>query len=185
MMASYTYQNSRGNVDNNDSVALGLWPWGRDNDPYYTQNPIHWGPLMWDRPHQFKLLGSYLLPWGLSVSGDLRVLSGRAWHSKVSLSTADTFYRPGSHFVTLEQRGNRRNPTIWNFNLRLSKSFILGGFSNLEFIADVLNVFNKDDGMAYYTEPFAIYPLSQEKAFGKPTSLYAPIHLRLGVRWTF
>lgn len=189
MMASFTYQNSEGNVDNNDAVALGLWPWGRDTDPYYTQNDIMWGKLWWDRPYQFKLLGSYNLPWGLIVSGDFRLMSGQAYNATAFNRYIPNFpmYRPHSTFIYLEKRGIQRFPGISYFNLRLAKSFRIGDSSRVELMADVLNAFNQHTGQYTWLNavPYWVYSVSGESLYGKPYSLIAPVHARLGVRLTF
>lgn len=182
MMASFVYQNSEGNIDNTEGQALGFSA-NIDNDPNYTQNPLVWGRLSFDRTYQFKLIGTYLLPYGVSINGDFRLLSGRAWSP-----WCYSFYVPGvpTFFtVPLEKRGSRRNPAMSNLNLRLAKSFKIGHSSELQLSFDILNVFNKDDGQYYWLWPYAIYPISGEPAMGKPQSLFPARRLRLGARWTF
>lgn len=189
IMSSFTYQNSRGNIDNTDATALGLLSWGLDTDPYYTQNPFMWGTLYWDRPYQFKLLGSYRLPLGLFISGDFRLLSGHAWTPAISINDLpkNLMYRNGSHRIFLEERGSRRTEAWWQFNLRLAKSLRLGDFSNIEFMVDIFNLFNRQNG--WYSSqtgrPYTVYALSGESSFGKPRNIRSPFYVRLGIRWSF
>ena len=183
MLASYVFQSSMGNVENNDSGALGLGRWGQDTDPYFTENPWQWGHLGYERPHQFKLLGTYLLPWDIMISADFRLLSGNPWSTGVPQWMTGA-YRAQWGGVMIEPRGVRRHPWSKYLNARLSKSFRMKS-AQLEFILDVLNVFNSDHALYYYTEPYAAYPLSGEKAFGKPQELSPPRRARLGLRLTF
>lgn len=183
MLASYVFQSSMGNVDNDDGGALGLGRWGQDTDPYYTENPWQWGHLKYERPHQFKLLGTYLLPWDIMISADFRLLSGNSWHPMLPLWMTGA-YRPQWTYIMLEPRGSRRNPMSKYLNARLSKSFRIKG-AQLELILDVLNVFNSEEALWYYTEPYAVYPLSGGDAFGKPQELRPPRRARLGLRLTF
>lgn len=184
MSASFTYQNSRGNADNVEGDTQGLGFGVMDSDPNFSENPLKWGKLYWNRPYQFKLLASYLLPWGISVSGDLRILSGNYWNPRVSNRNI-----PGmggrSRGVLIEKRGSRQYPGTNFLNFRIEKSLKLGDSSRLEFIADVLNVFNNADGWYYYDSPGSVYPISGQPSFGKPYFLLPPRNLRLGIRFTF
>jgi len=183
MLASYVFQDSQGNVENDDGAALGLGRWGQDTDPYYTENPLQWGHLRYERPHQFKLLGTFLLPLGFALSADFRLLSGNPWHAQIPLWMTRA-YRDAWTYVLLEKRGSRRHPTTEYLNARLSKIFQFYN-SKLELILDVLNVFNDDNALWYYTEPYATYPISGKEAFGKPKELQPPIRVRLGIRFSF
>ncbi len=184
MMASFTYQRSEGNISNTGSESLGWAFAGRDTDPNYTENPLMWGIVDFDRTYQFKLLGTYLLPGGFSISADLRLLSGRAWTPNLPY-----WYTPASrqayYPVFLEKRGSRRFPMEKNLSIRLGKAFRLGDFSNLEIFVDILNALNADNIQGINMAPYAVYPLSQENSFGKPTGIYPPRRARLGLRLKF
>ncbi len=183
MLASYVYQNSQGNVDNDAGTALGLGAWGQDTDPNYIDNPLIWGHLSFERPHQFKLLGTFLLPLDFAISADFRLLSGTPWQPRLPLWMTG-LYRPQFSEIFLEKRGSRRFPMTKYLNARLSKSFRIKD-SQLELILDVMNVFNSRDAMSYYVEPYSVYPLSGGDAFGKPEALQPPRRARLGLRWSF
>ena len=187
MQTSFTYQNSQGNIDNTSDETLWFGDYNRDNDPYFDENktPFIWGPLTYDRPYQFKSLVSYRLPWGILVSGNLSISSGRAWTPSIRS------YRAGINRTAvwafpllLEKKGSRRMPTDKYFNFRASKSFNMG-FSSFELMLDILNVFNNRDSMYIYSDPWDVYPISQKSAFGQPLLLRPPRHFRLGIRWTF
>ena len=181
-MSSLVYQNSQGNTDNTDGPVV--YNWGQDTDPIYTQNPLQWGYLTYNRTWQFKLLGSYLLPMGFSVSGNFRILSGLNWEPNETFVLTG-LYRDSSIRFPIEKRGNRRFPTTYFLDGRISKIFRVGQASNLELIADVFNIINRANGRQYYEMLGTVYPLSKEDAFSKPVHLFPPITLRLGFRLTF
>lgn len=183
LMSSIVYQDSQGNTDNVEGPVS--YQWGLDTDPNYYLNPLMIGKLTYDRTWQFKLLSSYTLPWNFQISGDFRILSGLAWAPNINSIGIAGIYREKPFIMPLEQRGSRRFPTSVTLNLRLSKSFPLSETSRLELLADVFNLLNRKDGLAFYEQPYAIYPLSKEKAFGLPASLVQPISARLGARWMF
>jgi hypothetical protein len=182
LMSSFVYQNSRGN-DDNTSGPVG-YNFNQDLDPNYTQNPLIWGHLTFDRTYQFKMLGTYLLPWGFNISGDLHILSGTAWQPLIDYQFTG-LYDGAISKIMLEQRGNRRMPWTWTVNLRLSKEFSLGGASHLELMADVFNVFNRANADSISPEPYAVFPLSGKSAFGQVFLLSNPINVRFGARWMF
>lgn len=183
MLASYVYQDSRGNVDNDDAAALGIGRWGQDSDPLYTRNPLLWGHLSYERPHQFKLLGTVILPWNITVCADVRLLSGNPWQAEIPMWMTG-IYRSQYDQVLLEKRGSRRHPMSTCFNAHLSKAFRIKE-SRFELILDVLNVLNTGDASWFYIEPYSVYPLSGEAAFGQPQELQDPRRARIGIRWTF
>lgn len=182
LSSSFVFQDSQGN-DDNTTGPVG-YNWGQDTNPNYTENPLAWGKLTFDRTYQFKLLGTYLLPWGFNVSSDLHILSGLAWQPVVSFQL--TGLNGGQlNSILIEKRGSRRMPWTWFLNFRLGKEFRLWKSSTLELIADVFNVFNRANAASIAPEPYAVFPISGEDAFGKVFKLSPPFHARFGVRWTF
>ncbi len=183
LMASAVYQDSQGNIDNISS-SIGAGGYGIDTDPNYTENPLVWGKLRYDRTWQFKVLGSYALPWGLRIAGDAHVLSGVAWSPTISSSFTGLYF-PQADTLLLEQRGSERAPWTWYLNLRLSKRFMIGGAASMELMADVFNLFNKANTAYVATEPYAIFPISGDPAYGQAFALSDPIYMRLGLRLGF
>ncbi len=180
MMASATYQNSRGNIDNQYASVGGQD--GDSGDPNYLDNPLVWGNLRFDRTWQFKVMGTYHAPWGINLSGDVHVLSGLAWETQINSSY--TGYDLALGRILLEQRGSNRTPWTWYFNARVAKE-IRFGRSKLEFMADVMNIFNRANAAGVAYEPYALFPISGESAYGKVFQLSTPIQTRVGVRWAF
>jgi hypothetical protein len=183
LQASFVYQDSQGNIDN-ESHSIGAAAMGMDTDPNFTDNPLIWGKLRYDRTYQAKILGTYSLPWGINLAADVHVLSGVAWNPKISASLTELNF-PNGGTVFLEKRGSRRTPMTWFLNVRTAKQFRIGDSLMLELMADVFNVFNRANTAYVAYEPFFVYPLSGEPGFGKPFALADPIHLRLGFRLLF
>ena len=182
LMASAVYQDSQGNIDNVSS-PVGAGGWGIDTNPNYTENPLVWGKLRYDRTWQFKVLGTYALPWGIQVAGDAHVLSGVAWTPTISSNFTGLNF-PMSDTLLLEKRGSERAPWTWYFNFRLSKRVQIGA-SSLELMADVFNVFNKANTAYVATEPYAIFPISGDPAYGQAFALSDPVNVRFGLRLGF
>jgi hypothetical protein len=70
-------------------------------------------------------------------------------------------------------------------NLRLAKQFGMGGSSTLELSIDAFNVFNDPDATHYWQEPYDVYAVTGNSAFGKPWWIGAPRRLQAGIRWKF
>jgi hypothetical protein len=186
MTASYTYQRSVGNMNNWDEDALGgYFNLNADSDPNYLQNTMRWGLLDFNRTHQFKLTGNYLLPWGLLLSGDLHLMSGRRWTPQLSYGDTPTGMKWGGMQAFLENRGSRQMPMKKILNLRLARQFRVGGYSTIELSLDALNVFNDPDATHYYQEPYDVYALTSNSAFGKPWWIGSPRRLQVGFRFRF
>ncbi|HKC23667.1 MAG TPA: TonB-dependent receptor, partial [Thermoanaerobaculia bacterium] len=134
---SYTYSKLDGNFDldysgvdvfNTSSII-------EDAPGINTAEPNRYGRLSQDRPHIFKIFGSYDTPIGVTVGGYFRLQSGAAWEARGQDGN-------GSYYRYLEAAGSRRLPTQANFDLLGAYNFHLGGAVNLRAEARVLNVFN-------------------------------------------
>lgn len=185
-MASITYQDSRGNVDNDVSDLWGYPPYSFDTDPYYS-DPFRYGKLGLNRHWQIKVLGTYLLPLDFSVTATFKWMSGLTWSPYLPGWVAWQYtLRPYGYLgIFLEPRGSRTGPSGWLLNLNVTKTFRLIGGSRLELIGDLFNVFNNTYGISIYTDPTGVYPVSKKSNFGQPSGLVDPIKLRLGARLTF
>jgi hypothetical protein len=188
LQTSLTWERNTGNLENDFSGIGGFGGVNASNDPNFRGNPLNEGVLTYDRTWQFKVLGTYQLPWKFYVSGDFRWLSGRAW-TPIQFS----FYVPGFQSTTifggstllLADRGSERWEDSKLLNLRVAKRFALGKAGEIEGIVDVTNVFNDDSPTDLYTYPTALYPVAQQDAFGKPQRLVRPRQLRFGLRYSF
>jgi hypothetical protein len=185
LLASYTYQNSKASFDSSMDL-FGFSSYNFDTDPAWYDNPLMWG-REWCRPHQGKLLATYFGPWGLNVTGDLRIMSGMPYAATASTSyipADERPYRPtGYPTLFLEERGIRNLPVSWNLNFRVAKAFKIGA-SQLELRFDMFNALNAEYYYRVYTTPYSKYP-DGTSSFGKPTSLFPPRNSKIGVSWTF
>ncbi|MCX6570628.1 MAG: TonB-dependent receptor [Candidatus Aminicenantes bacterium] len=185
MTLSYFYQNSKGNTPGLDGEMdiFGESYINFDTDPQFSQNTFQYGPV-WNRTHQIKLLTSYLGPWGLSLSADLRIMSALQWETQVSSRFADVARSYGWVTLFLDPRGSHRPPASYNLNLRVAKIFKIKT-SQLELQADMFNLFNSDYYYRVGTTPYGVYSPSGISNYGKPTSLFPPRTSRIGLTWRF
>lgn len=184
MISSFTYQDTKGNVKPG-GFLFGYPDFNVDNDPMYTQNPWIYGEPWMTHKYVFKTMGTYLLPAGFIVSGNLRVLSGISWNTEVGGYYADLYRSYGGVNIILEPRGAHHIPATWNLDLRLAKAFKMGGGSSVELMLDVFNVFNNDYAFVVSTDPTELYYQSGKSSYGKPYFLASPRQARFGIRLTF
>jgi hypothetical protein len=175
---SYTLSRARGLQPSSGANAAGgqtstVSPpqpltFGRDpNDLTNAQ-----GRLPNDRPHIFRARGSLDLPrTGVSVAGHLQHFSGKPW-----AATAQIQLPQGDLRVLLEPRGSRRLPSQSLLDLRVSRTFRLGGVTRVDLLLDVLNALNDtaEEGLASDT---LISP-----NFGRPNVFVDPRRAMLGLR---
>lgn len=95
-----------------------------------------------DRAHNFKLTGSYLLPWDLLVGGNLRYLSGEPITRTIGipgLNQAPT----GNVTVNAEPRGSDLLPGLLTIDFRAGK-IIRFGAQQFQFDVDIYNLSNEN-----------------------------------------
>jgi hypothetical protein len=98
------------------------------------------GVIFNDRPHQFKLTGSYLLPYDMYLGANYRYQQGPPINRQIS---APLSFGGGSTTVNIEEPGAHRVPALQTLDLRLAKTFRLGQRA-LEFDLDVSNLTNSN-----------------------------------------
>ena len=147
-----------------------------------------------DRPVIFKMMGSYDLPFGVTLGGFLRVQSGTPWEARGGTpSTSDGRY--------LEPAGSHRLPTWTNFDLLAAYTFKPSGNLGIRLEARVQNVFNTQTVLAvnstkyldgYSDGPPASNPTygaqgttQPNPQFGTPTAWAAPRRFVLTARVDF
>ena len=129
MLAGYTWTRSRQDFDNIDIAGRVA------TDPNELINAS--GPITLERPHTFKLTGSYLLPYDIDLSGNLLVQSGRP----VTRRATFTGLPQGNVTINAEERGSARLDPRTTIDLRLSRSFRFGTRS-LDAMIDIYNLTN-------------------------------------------
>jgi hypothetical protein len=143
------------------------------------------GRLPNDRPHQFKLDGSYELPFGLLASMSFRAQSG----IPISQLIPHPIYGNNEGFLT--PRGSAgRTPTITNVDLGAYYPIKFSETRQLRFQADWFNVYNSQRRVRV-DETFRInsgvtgVPPVDNPFFGNGTIFQFPSSIRLGVKFQF
>jgi hypothetical protein len=149
------------------------------------------GPIVEDRPHQFKLTGTYILPYyDISVAGNFRSQSGPPIQRTLNTSLSVG----GTTTVAVEERDAHRLDTLNTLDVRVAKTFVFNGTRSLEVDLDVFNVFNANTvwganngtgrlSVRQSGEPTGainVFPL-----FLSPNQVLAPRIVRFGVAFRF
>jgi hypothetical protein len=175
MLAGYTYAHTTLR-----DLSVGTSP----NDFLNTT-----GPTNNDRPQQFKLTGSYVLPYDIYLGANLRVQSGPPINRQIAAPLAFG----GSATINVEPQGSHRLPTMKTLDLRVAKTFPMGSRS---FEAD-LDIFNLTNAATIWEEQSLTGRLNvfqggdpngavnNIQQFMAPTQILAPRIIRFGVTYNF
>jgi hypothetical protein len=202
---SYTWSRLTGNysgLDSSDETSAGVGRIGPNVERYFDYwflsfdknlNPID-GVLPTDRPHYFKFYGAYTFPFGLTLGTVINAMSGTPITERWDLNS--------TNFMPYNRANLGRTPFLWFANLYAEYSLRLGKTA-LSFNANLDNVFNVKTATSVY-EYRTLYTLDvpesdilaknwsydsalagEDARFRKADSFYAPISVRLGVRFSF
>jgi hypothetical protein len=183
--ASYTWSHARGTVDNRGGTNAGsggnqgLGQTGGFANPNHTIN-IN-GDARFDPTHAVKVEGSYRVPalGGFNVSTVYRYTTGLAWGRVASIRNLTQ----GSESVRIEPIGTRRAPAVNFIDLRVEKTFPIGGPGRqVGVYLDLFNLNNQgvvDNGIRTGVQE------SSGTSFGNPNAWISPRIARLGFRITF
>lgn len=121
----------------------------------------------------YKVLGRYVMPWGIGTSASYKLQSGRNWgrSAAVALPVA------GSETIRMESVTANRAPNVSILDVRLDKALKFGRMGTLTAMVDVFNLFNDGTVTTFRTSTGA--------TFGEVTSLLDPRIVRFGVRYDF
>jgi len=152
------------------NVKLPITAVNDPNNRALNDDVVAWN----DCPWVVKLIGSYEMPFGITLGGFFNFRSGMPTQRFFRYSGLNQ----GRIEVAAEKFGDSRYPSLSILDLRISKVFRTQKFGTFELIGDVFNVFNdyttldwsERSGTAYY---HAI------------TTVLAPRIMRLGVKWQF
>lgn len=185
VQASYVYSEYTGNFDQdnttteNDANSFIGSSFVADGAGRQLWN-FRDGTLRGDRPHQFKMYGSYLVPWNASFGAYFVYQSGQPWEAwdvevyrHLTSSTSDT-----SRFA--EPAGSRRTKEHAQLDLNYTQNFYFGGDGryNLQLRADLFNVFNSQTG-------YNIQNKVNSAGFGDPRDFFNPRRLQLLAKFMF
>jgi hypothetical protein len=175
---SYTRSRATGLLPSSGTTAAGAQvstvapptpgTFGRDpNDLTNTR-----GLLPNDRPHVFRVMGSFDVPrTGVAIGANMQYFTGKPWAATTQIALAQ-----GDQRVQLEPRGSRRLSAQSLLDLRVSRRISFGGAGHIELMLDVLNVLNDtaEEGLA--TDNLF------SPNFGQPTIFVDPRRAMLSVR---
>lgn len=152
------------------------------------------GVLPGDRPHYFKLYGSYTFPFGLTAGLIVNAMSGTPTSTEWAMDVQG--------YLPYNRNDLGRTPFFWFTNAYVAYQFKLGS-TRAELNLNVDNLFNVDTAQRIY----AIYNQGADAVgderiakggwdinnydpvldprFKKKMSYYSPISARLGVRFSF
>lgn len=179
MLAGYTFSKTR-----ISGVSVNINP----NALIYSDGPL--AGQIGDRPHQFKLTGTYILPWhDIGLAGNLNSQSGIAITRQVS--TALTV--GGTTTVNVEPLGSHRLDMRTAVDLRVFKTANFGARS-VEVSVDFNNLTNANTvwdartlsgtlGFRQNGDPNGT--LNVLPQFGSPSQVYGPRNIRFNAAFRF
>jgi hypothetical protein len=167
MLAGLTLGNNKGGAVINGDL----------NDPNVSQN-FPEGTVGMDSKYALRLSGSYRLPGEVTVAASLISNGGYPIQSTYTVTrTAFPTLTRASQAVRLSKRGDERLPNVTMLDLRLSRSFSLGGGRSLNPQLDVFNVTNASTFVTRNVNVGSVYLV--------PTEILAPRIIRFGLALNF
>ncbi len=134
-LASLTWQDSEGTIGTDFNSSLG-WS-GAFEDPNNLINLE--GPLSLNREWQAKLMGTYVAPWDVSISGYFLYQSGLPIYRSLT-----TVLNQGAVAVVADPRDTHELDDQNRLDLRIEKKFQLADRLGVDLSVDVFNVFNEN-----------------------------------------
>ena len=134
------------------------------------------GRLAGDRPHVFRAMGAVDVPrTGVVIAASVQHFSGKPWAANALVPLPQT-NNQATQRVLLEPRGSRRLSSQTLLDVRVSKSFKLGGPRRIELLVDVLNVLNDTAEESLISETLT------SPNFGRPATFVDPRRAMVGLR---
>jgi hypothetical protein len=178
MSASYTYSKEQGSYSN-AHTATGSYGTGATGNYYDPNLQINlYGRSSISPPHIFKIMGSYILPWDITVSAVYVYNSGRTWTKTTTLTQLAQATKP---YLLLEPSGSSRMDASNNLDFRLEKFFT---YQTMRFSVtlDVFNVLNQAIPWGQYGTYNNVF---YGPDMGLPYMVVDPRVFRLGLRFMF
>jgi outer membrane receptor protein involved in Fe transport len=154
-----------------DSTTSADGAAGNAKQYYWQPNRARFGTetsSLWN----YKILGRYVLPWDVGISGSYKLQSGRNYGRSISV----TLPIARAEILRVEPVNTNRAPNVAITDLRFDKSFKLGRLGRFTGMVDVFNLFNSDTVTTFRTTTVN---------FMEVTSLLDPRIVRFGVRYEF
>jgi hypothetical protein len=146
------------------------------------------GSTSFDRPHTFKVSGSYTLPHNVLVGGNFHIQSGLPVARTVTYALTQ-----GNVTVNATEPGADRLDPLATVDARIGKIFKVAG-GNLELMLDGFNLLNANTAYAVRTLTgrinvneggVATGALINQPQYLSPTSILSPRLFRLGANFRF
>lgn len=184
-VASYTWSKLNGNYEGlyrNDTGQLDPSITSLFDLPELLYNTT--GRLNNDRPHQFKLDGSYDWDFGLSAGLSFRAQSG----TPISQLGPSPAYGDGQAY--LSPRGTLgRTPVLTNTDVHLSYGRSVNDKYRFQVILDVFNIMNRQKAVEvdqlYRLDLGELSQAPVNPFFGQGTFFQYPISARVGLKFSF
>lgn len=153
------------------------------------------GPLPGDRPHYFKLYGSYVTPFGLTAGLVVNAMSGIVNSTEWAMDVQG--------YLPYNRNDLGRAPFLWFTNAYLAYEFNLGGRARLQLNLNIDNLFNIQTAqrlyMKYNMGAVAVsdqtiadggwdiddYNPVKDPRFNQKMDFYGPLTARVGFRLMF
>jgi len=97
------------------------------------------GVIFNDRPQQFKLSGSYILPYDIYLGANYRFQNGPPINRQISSPLS---FGGGSATINVDPPGTERLPSLQTMDLRIAKTFKMGARREFEMDLDISNLTN-------------------------------------------
>ncbi|MPZ16817.1 MAG: hypothetical protein GEV06_02700 [Luteitalea sp.] len=123
----------------------------------------------------YKIIGRYVAPWAVGISGSYKVQSGRQWGRSLNVSLPEA----GSETIRVEPATANRAPNVAILDLRFDKTFTLAGGVRLTPMLDIFNLANAGTVTAFRNAT------ASNGSFQEVTALLDPRIVRFGVRLQF
>ena len=180
MLMGYTYSQTR-----IEGVSVNVSP-----NALLNANGIVTGQTG-DRPHQFKVTGTYILPWHeVGLAANLNSQSGAVITRQVSTALAVG----GTATVNVEPLGSYRLPHRTAADLRVFKNTKLGDNRSLDLSVDISNITNTNTYWDARTLSGTINlrqngdqngAINTVPQFGSPAQVFGPRNIRFNAAFRF
>jgi outer membrane receptor protein involved in Fe transport len=174
LLGSYVYARGEGNKGNDHDGSQGN-VFGNPNTLVNAD-----GDLTLDRTHQFKLQGTYEMPWDVVVSASYSAISGLPWAPQVRFTKANSPLIVVESGITVkaEPLGSERYDVDQDLSLRGERRFKFGT-RTLGLMVDVFNVLNLSTVTSYQQTRIDL------AGYQKAGAILPPRTFRLGARFSF
>ncbi len=123
----------------------------------------------------YKIIGRYVMPWEIGLSGSWKVQSGFNYGRTMSV----TLPVEGARTVRVEPIDANRYPTVEILDVRADKSFRFGRYGTATLQLDIFNLTNAGTVTTVRVTNTATAP------FNEVTAILNPRVVRAGIRFAF